>query len=194
MSTPGKVLIILIMLALLGWMFLASIVAQSNINWGKRVQEVSKEVEELKKPLPGLRASIAKTTYQASTEQVALDRLRRDFRVALAMAQKTESETKESLDRINFQLAAAKLEAQGAQRRADKRLAERIELEKQIDQVKGVVAQLIVENKLKADELAGLQKAFLTTVAENKSFVQRLMKQIPTASVKPRTRLGSLVH
>ena len=194
MSTPGKVLIILIMLALLGWMFLAAVVAKSNSNWGKRIQEVSKEVEELKIPLPGLRAEIAKLTYQAATEQAAHDRLRRDYRVALAMSQKTESETKESLDRINFQLAAAKLEALAAQKRADKRLAERTILEKQIEQEKVVVVDLMADNKVKRDELASLQKTFLATVAESKTFVQRLMKPSSGAAVKPRTRLGSLVH
>ena len=58
MSTLGKVLTILIVLALLGWTFLAALVAEHHIQWAKRFDVVQKEVEEAKKPLPGYRAEI----------------------------------------------------------------------------------------------------------------------------------------
>ena len=194
MSTLGKVLVILIVLAVMGWMFLASLVAQYNVNWGKRLQDVSKEVEELKKPLPILRIEIAKNTYLANSEQLALERARRNYRASLAMGQKTESETKETLSRFTDRVAATKLEAQYAQRRADKRLAERTEFENQIVQEKAVVADLIADNTAKKTKLADLEKAFIATVSECKDFIEQLKKLAKTAASSPRTRLGSLTQ
>ena len=53
----------------------------------------------------------------------------------------------------------------------------------------------MAENKALKDELAGLRKAFLDTVAENKTYAARLLKKPdPAASAKPRTRLGSMVR
>lgn len=194
MSTLGKVLVILIVLAVLGWMFLASLVAQYNINWGKRLQEVQKEVEELKVPLPALRVEISKNTTLANNEQLSVERARLIYRANLAMAQKTESETKETLERFTAQHTAAELAQQAAVKRAEKRLAERTELENQITQEKATVAALIADNKAKKDTLAGLRQAFISTVAECKTFMEQLKKPSPGATVTPRTRLGSFVR
>ena len=132
MSTLGKVLIILIVLALLGWMFLASLVAEHHIQWANRFKVVEKEVAEAKVPIPDLRAEIYDLKNEASAIQVNLDRIRRNFRAELAMAQKTESETKETLSRYDLQRASADAEVEAAKRRTEIRFRERQDLDKQI--------------------------------------------------------------
>ena len=195
MSTLGKVLVILIALSLLGWMFLAALVADHHIQWAKRYDVVQKEVEEAKIPPPGLRLKILEHTNAATTVQVDLERIRRNFRAELAMAQKAESETKETLSREELHHTQAEAQAVAAKKQADLRFRERQDFDKKILQEQAAADALIAENKVLKDELASLRKAFMDTVAQNKTYAARLLKKPdPAASAQPRTRLGSLVR
>ncbi len=195
MSTLGKVLVILIALSLLGWMFLAALVADHHIQWANRYDVVEKEVEAAKLPLPPARAKILEHTNAATTVQVNLERIRRNFRAELAMAQKTESETKETLSRAELERAQAEVQVEAARKQADIRFRERQDFDKKILQEQAAVDVLIAENKVLKDELASLRKAFMDTVAQNKTYAARLLKKPnPAASAQPRTRLGSLVR
>jgi predicted nucleic acid-binding Zn-ribbon protein len=195
MSTLGKVLSILVALSLLGWIFLASLVADYHSNWTKRLADLKTEVAKVQGELPPLAAEIDKTKADINNLQVALERSRRNFRTDLARAQNAESETKETLLRFNIQLDMVKQEIAAAQAREAVRKQEVADLEKNIEKEKATVAEMMVQNKTSRDELFSLRKSFIDTLAENKSYVERLLKASPPAAApKPRTRLGSLVR
>ena len=175
-------------------MYLAALVADHHINWTAKFAATEKELAELKATLPPIRAEIYDLTNQATNLQVSLDRARRNYRAELAMEQKEDSETKESLSRYQLQLKQAQTEVTAAQNRASIRLRERTTLEQQIRQEQATVADLTARNTDLKGQLAGLRKSFLDTVAENKAFVDRLKKVSSTGDGKPRTRLGSLVR
>ncbi len=192
MSTVGKVLVILIVVSLLGWLFLAALVADHHMNWSKRFAEVQKERDTEDASLPPLAAQIFELTKEAEVLQVGLDRFRRNFRVQLAMKQREESETKETLSRTEFQLKALEAQVIAAQKRLDLRTQEKLDLDKKILALQGTVQEQMAENTKLKDEFQGLQKAFLTTLAENKAYVEQINKR--AAAAKPRVRLGSLVR
>ena len=192
MSTLGKVLVILVVLALLGWIFLAALVADHHINWSQRLDQIEKEVAALQADLPPIKAEIYTLTREADVLQVGLERFRRNFRAEIAMKQKEESDTKEALSRSEFQLKTVQLEVIAAQKRHDIRRQEKLDFDKQILQLQAAVQDQMAENKKLKEEYQGLQKAFLTTLAENREYVNRLNKK--AAATTPRTRLGSLVR
>lgn len=193
MSTFGKVLAILIALSLLGWIFLVSLVTQHHMNWSKRLLEAKAEVAALQADLPPLDEAIFANSKAATLAQDSLDRTRRNFRAELAMAQKTESDTKEAVDRYRLQHDLALLEVQAAQKRHVVRSKERMDLDAEIKKREALVEEDKAENQKLRDELSSLEKAFIATLAENKAYADRLPKAAPT-SVKPRVRLGSMTR
>lgn len=193
MSTLGKVLVILVALALLGWIFLASLVAEHHANWGESVKKTNEEVAAIEPLLPPLQDQIDRKLAEVSLAQVSLDRARRNFRAEYAMAQREESDSKEGLIRVNYQKALVDEEIQKAKTRHDVRKQEVADFERDIAQEQTNVQGLIAENTKLRNELDSLQKAFLQTTEENRNYLDRL-KKARTGSTKPRTTLGSLVR
>lgn len=191
MSTLGKVLVVLVTLALVGWILLASMVAERNANWNKALIRVKGEAATMEPELPPMQAAIDRTIAEASRLQVDLDRSRRNFRAEFAMAQRQESDTKEALSRHTFQRTLAEEEVQKARARAEVRAQEKADLERRIAQEQARVRDLVAENTRLRDELEGLQKSFLEVTRENRSYLER-QKKANTAP--PRARLGSLVR
>lgn len=195
MSTAGKVLVILVLLAVLPWLWLAAGVAQHHINWAKLYAETEKQRNEAKAELPPLESAIYEQKNEATVLQVSLDKQRRNFRGQMAMEQKEESETKETLSRTDYQLKQAQLEAENAKKRHDIRRQEKLDLDKAIADEQVVVQDLMNENKALKERLANLEKDFLATVEDNKKQIDRIRKKAEsTSGAKPRTRLGSLVR
>ena len=192
MSTPGKVLVVLITLTMLGWVFLAALVAEHHSNWGKLIKTTQAEIAELEPQLPPLQEKIDRTLSDASLAQVRLDRVRRSFRGEFAMAQRDESELKETLSRYTLQHTLVDDEVLKAKARAEVRAQEKADFDRDIAREEVIVAELIAENTKLKEQLAGLEKAFLDTTAENKAYVERL-KKAGTLGVKPRTRFGSFI-
>ncbi len=195
MSTFGKVLSILVALSLLGWIFLAAMVSKHHENWGERVSALKADIAKIKPELPPLETEIEENRSKATLLQVSLIKAQTNFRNALTMAQTTESDTKEALSRYTLQLATVEQEVKAAVARQEVRAREKADLDKAILKEQATVQDLIAENKALKDELAGLQKSFLDTVAENKTQADRLLKAAkPSTSTGPRTRLGSFVR
>lgn len=196
MSTVGKVLIVLVALSLLGWIFLASLVAEHHANWTKRLNDVKAEVAAVQAELPPLSEAIDRNKAETTLMQVGLDRLRRNFRAELSLAQKAETETKEALSRFQIQLDQVKKQIVAAKQREAIRTQEVADLNEAIKKEQALVQEMIAKNKTSREELFALRKTFMNTLAENKNYLQRLMKASSgsSASTKPRVRLGSLVR
>lgn len=196
MSLLGKILSICVAVFLVLWIALAASVAKHHEGWSARIRELKAEVAALEPELPPLVAEADRNRDDATNLQVALERARLNFRRELALAQKFESDTKEDLARYQLQVALAEQEVRAAQARMETRTKERVDFEKSIEREKANVVDLQAANKARKDELAGLQKAFLDTVAENRSYAARLTKPAgptPTGAA-PRTRLGSFTR
>ena len=192
MSTLGKVLVILVALAMLGWILLASLVAEHHANWGQVIKQRKQEIAELEPQLSPLVDKIDRTLAETSLAQVGLDRGRRNFRGAYAMAQRMESDTKETLSRFNYQKDLVDQEVQKAQARASVRLREKQDFLASISREEENVQVLIAENQKLRKQLDDLQKSFLDTMAENQNYLDRLKKA--ASSSQPRTRLGSFIR
>jgi hypothetical protein len=118
MSTLGKVLVVLVTLSMLGWIFLASLVAEHHANWGKLINDTKAEIAQIEPLLPPMQDEIDQKLADASLSQVSLDRSRRNFRGEFAMAQRDQSETKETLSRYTLQNTLVQSEVAKAQARA----------------------------------------------------------------------------
>lgn len=193
MSTLGKVLVVLVTLAMLGWIFLAALVAEHHSNWGEVIKKTKSEIAEIEPLLAPMQDKIDRTLAAASLSQVSLDRARRNFRGEYASLQRQESEFKETMSRDSLQLTLAEEEAVNSEKRAQVRAAEKTDFERKIAQEETKVAELVAETGKLRDQYEGLIKSFLETQAENKAYVDRLKKTQPVG-VGPRTRLGSFTR
>src|SRR5690242_5180696 len=87
MSTAGKVLIILVALALMAWIGLLSMVAQRNANWGQKIKAQQEQIETLQKSQVDIRAQLAKVKSDIAREQEAHDKA-----VTVLQAEKADRE------------------------------------------------------------------------------------------------------
>src|SRR5262245_50589990 len=74
MSTAGKVLVVLITLAVLVWLVLAGRVAQVNRNGNEALQKLADEMQKIENDLQDTRALIAKTRDETIATQETIDR------------------------------------------------------------------------------------------------------------------------
>ncbi len=176
MSTFGKVLVVLNMLLVLGWIFLMAAVADMNANWGKKVNELRAQTEKTESEIPPQIEKIQQGRTEATLLQVEAERARVSFRSELARLQRAETETKEARSRFELQQKAAEDADQSSKERAAFRLRERRETQKELEKAEAEVRELIAENNDLRKELKGLQDSFLQTVEENKALVQKSRK------------------
>src|SRR5206468_1411311 len=105
MSTAGKVLIVLIVLSLLCWIVSFSMVAQLNRSWGEHVQQLTAQADKLEKDTQASLAEAERLKTAISNEQVGLRQDVALVRTQISNAERTLSDTKETLQRVNNQLA-----------------------------------------------------------------------------------------
>ena len=195
MSTVGKVLVILIIIAILGMMFEMSLVAERNANWSKFIAEQKKVLAEREEEIPKVDAEANQYKDEATTQQVRNDHFRTNFRKELAALQRFESNTKEELLRVQLELQSMESTIKLAQSRYETRLKEKNDLTKEWDQKEAAAQEAIAENSRLRSELKGLQDRFQKTMAENRTMADSLLKpNRSTSRDTAKTRLGSLVR
>ncbi len=167
MSTAGKVLAVLVLLASVGWIILAAGIAQLNANGNKRLHDLEVQIEKLQDDLRQTVSEISSLKVQTSQTQERTDRDLAVLRSRQADVEKARSQARESLSRAQYQLAIVQETIKGAQDALQHRNEEHQSEEKALADVKTDVRHLVAETTQLRDRLMMLRKEFQTTYHGN---------------------------
>jgi chromosome segregation ATPase len=181
MPTPGKVLVVLVMLLAPVWVILVSAVAQLNMSGGEQVGKLKQQVESLEKQVSDARRQVVALKDQITLAQVAMDEDLAVIRARQADLQKARSETIEMATRAKLQVASTQEAAKQAEATRDLRTTEKMQeiaakeaAEKEVEALKQAHAESV-------EQLDKLRSEFKATIDSNRKLVERL-KSKPRSS------------
>lgn len=192
MSTPGKVLVAVVILGLVGWVFLFAQIAQLNTNWGKRIDELTTQVGELETGIAQTRATIADRLAETTRSQEQRDKQLTVLRTRLSDVEKLQALNQEAAIRVEQQIGLLNTSINAATTALNNRNTEATATEKLLADTRTEVEQLKAAVAQRFDTLGQLREQFQTTQAENAELQQRLLGSGSSTRGDVRTRPASL--
>lgn len=176
MSTAGKVLVVLIMLASLVWMFLTAGVTQLNRNGNQAVIELTKKVDKLQEDLKATRDEIVDVKDQTTVLQEQMDRELGVIQARQNDAQRVTSNVREILSRVQYELATVQQTVQEAEEDRTHRMEEKAAEEKALAAARGEVVALKEKDRELTELLGKLRNQFTTARKENLELIGKAVK------------------
>jgi len=176
MSTAGKVLVVLIMLASLIWMILTAGVTQLNRNGNQALIELTKKVAKLEDDVKTAQDDIVGVKNQTTVLQEEMDRELGVIQSRQNDVQRVSSNVREILSRVQYELATVQETVQNAEKDRKQR-----EEEKAADLTSLAAARAEVES-LKAtareltERLTNLRNQFTSTRNANVDLLDKALK------------------
>jgi chromosome segregation ATPase len=167
MSTAGKVLAILIMLASIVCLILAGGVAQLNYNANQRLQSLADEVAKAQAAIETTRHEIAETRDQTTIAQEKIDRDLTTLRSQVADLERTHSQVFDTLERLKYDLGTVNLTIAGARTSFEKRNEEFDAEQKAMEERRRDVQNLRAHNAELMARLDSLRNQFQKTDRDN---------------------------
>lgn len=191
MSTAGKVLVVLVMLAILVWILMFAMAADLNANWGQQVQKLEADLARLDEQVAQGRAEIDQIKEQTTLEQIRRDKALTALRTALADVQRLQAEVDEDLSRASLQKDAVAAEVAAVQATLESRQQEKAQTDQQLAQAREELRQSKATNDDLIARLTGLQDDFKQTVEANQALLDRAERR-SSASRPGRVRSAAL--
>jgi chromosome segregation ATPase len=167
MSTAGKVLIVLVILASLGWMALTAGIAQLNKNGNQRLEDLAKNLEKAQADLREAKLQTLSLRASTAVTQEKVDREIELLRARLSALEKAHSQIVENLTRTEYQLAEVEETIKGAQASLENRTAERRDEEQALADLRKEVKELEAEDGRLLAQLQTLRQRFDSTYHSN---------------------------
>ena len=108
MSTAGKVLTVVVILALAGWIFLFAQIAQLNANWGQKIDQLTEQVKTLETDVAQTRQTLDTRIAEITLSQDQRDRAMTVLKSRLAHVEKLQALNQEALVRAGLQIELLK--------------------------------------------------------------------------------------
>ena len=169
MSTAGKVLVVLIMLASLLWVVLTAGVTQLNRNGNQALMVLAQRAAKLEEDVQATRQEIAQVKDQTTVLQEKMDR---DLAVISARqldAQRMSSSIREILSRVQYELASVQQTVQNAEHDRTIRSDEKVAEEKALAQAREAVENLKATDRQLTERLVSLRDQFSKAYESNKA-------------------------
>ncbi len=195
MSTVGKVLVVLVALAVIPAIFLYSMVSQLNSNWGKEIQRLDNEIARVHKETAETRLELNKTRAKIERSQTDRNNELQVLRTALSDVEKRQTLNFEQLERLSLQIATLQASLKDAQLSVTRRTQEKQKTEEDLAATRAANQTLRADVDAKFQELSNLRSTFKKISDENRALLQRLGQAgsgAPPAAVH--TRPASLRH
>ena len=167
MSTAGKVLTVLVLLVMIGWIVMLSAVTQLNVNWEQRIAQQEKTLEDANKKADDATRAIIELTESARVEQTNKARDLREVEDRIIAAERRQSTNNEHLTAVQFQLSAYLAAVEKAQANNATREAEKAKAIDDLAKKRDEIAKLQAVNGDLRDQLAKLQDEFKQILADN---------------------------
>lgn len=176
MSTPGKVLVVLILLSSLVWILLMAGVDQLNRNGNQALIKLTEQVAKLQDDLQTTKQTIAGLKDQTTVMQEQVDRQLAVIQSRQNDVQRSSSAVREILARVQYELATIQETVQSAEKAKAERETEKASEEKALAALQEEVAGLKVKDKTLRDRLQGLGSEFTTIVNGNRELLEKSVK------------------
>jgi chromosome segregation ATPase len=176
MSTAGKVLVVLIMLASLVWMVLMAGVTQINRNGNQALKNLDDKVVQLTDDVQTARSQIVEIKDQTSVLQEQMDKDLTVIRSRQLDVERVSSNIKEILSRVQYQLATLGDTVKNAEAAAKQRADEKVAEQKALDDARADVQTLKGQNQELTNRLTGLRNEFKSTLKTNASLIGKAVK------------------
>jgi chromosome segregation ATPase len=176
MSTAGKVLVVLSMLASLVWMILAAGVSQLNRNGNQALIELTNKVAKLQDDLKSTQEKIVEVKDQTTVLQEQMDRRLAVVRARQNDVERSSSSIREILSWVRYELETVQQTVQSAEQARTERAAEKVAEQKALDAVRDEVKALKVKDRELRDRLTGLRNEFKTTLKTNVGIHGQIVK------------------
>jgi chromosome segregation ATPase len=176
MSTPGKVLVVLIMLASLVWMILTAGVAQLNRNGNQALITLTEKVAKLQEDLKSNQETITQVKDQTSLLQEQMDQELAVINARQNDVQRLSSDVSEILSRVRYELATVQQTVQNAEQARAERASEKVAEQKALSAVRDEVKSLKATDEELRKRLTGLRNEFKTTLKTNTGILGQTVK------------------
>jgi cell division protein FtsB len=176
MSTAGKVLVVLVLLLVVVWMFLASGVAEYNRNGGKLLVELQQQILKLEEDVAKTKANVNRLKDQIAMEQETAGKDMVVLHDKRAQIEAMRSEAMEIESRMKIALGDMEAALKNAQLDRDHRVAEKKQMETDLANDQAEVEKLKAEHSRLTAQLNQLRNDFSETYRANKAKVDRLTR------------------
>jgi chromosome segregation ATPase len=176
MSTAGKVLVVLFLLASLIWVAMTAGVAQLNTNYNTKLHGLTVQVDKLAADLEQTQRDVASFNDQITQAQEQMDRQLVLLRVTQSDLERERSEIQETLLRNQYQLATVEETIKSAQSALDHRNTELQEETTALAQAKSDVQTLMAGSTQLMDRLTTIRRDYQTTYRENIEMLGKLSR------------------
>ena len=176
MSTAGKVLVVLIMLASLVWMLLTAGVTQLNRNGNQALIELTNKVSKLQEDVKSTQDEIVGVKNQTTVLQEQMDRDLEVIQARQSDVQRATSSVREILSRVQYELANVQQTVQEAEQERTHRAEEKAAEEKGLADARQEVVSLKAKDRELTDRLVNLRSQFTTTRKANLDLVGKAVK------------------
>lgn len=171
MSTAGKVLVVLILLASMAWLVLLAGVDQLNRNSNKAMIEFAAKIETLIDDVKSAQHNIVKIKDETTIVQEQMDRQIAVIRSRQNDVERVNSNIREVLARVQNQVAMLEQTVKDAQRAAKERSEEKVAEQQDLEAKRAEVEKLKAENGELMDRLTGLRNEFKSTLQGNQGLL-----------------------
>lgn len=174
MSTAGKVLVGVVMLALIAWIVLFSLVYELNTNWGKELDRLTAQVQKLDQDAKDQAIALENTLAELSREQIQRDTDVEVLRGLLSDAEKIATQNQEATERVRLQVAGLETAQRDAVERVQHRVEQKAQTQKELATAEATVKTLQGQVQGQLQELSTLRDNFLQTMEENRTMIERM--------------------
>jgi chromosome segregation ATPase len=174
MSTAGKVLVVLVMLASIVCLILAGGIAQLNYNANQRLQRLADELAKTQEGIESTRREIAETRDTTTEAQEKIDRDITTLRSQQTDLERTRTQVVDTLERLKYDLGTVNATIEGARTSLQNRNVEFDAEQKAMEESRREVQSLKENNAQLMARLDSLRKRFQDTYHDN---LERLGKR-----------------
>ena len=176
MSTAGKVLVVLILLASLVWMMLTAGVDQLNRNGNQALIALNEKVDKLQVDLKNTQDAIARGKDQIHVLQEQMDRELVVINARQNDVQRLATNVSENLSAIRYELATVQETVQNAEHDRTQRAAEAVADQKALDAANDEFKALKATDVQMREQLASLRAQFKKTLDSSKEILHSTVK------------------
>jgi chromosome segregation ATPase len=176
MSTAGKVLTVLVLVASLVWVILAAGVDQLDRNANKALVDLRAKIDQLQDDVKKTQVQIFETKDQTSVLQEETDRNLAVFFTRQNDVQRNASTVRDLLARVQYELATVQHTVQSAEKAKTDRATEEVQEKSDLDSLIAEVGALKAKDVELRARLQSLRDEFKKTYAFNQSKLPKAVK------------------
>jgi len=176
MSTAGKVLVALILVASLVWIMLTAGVDQLNRNGSQALIVLTEKVGNLQNDVKKTQDEIVRVKDQTHVLQEKMDRQLAVINARQNDVQRLASTISEKLSGISYELATVQLTVQSAEQDRTERAAEVVADQKALEAARAEVKSLKATDEELRSRLASLREEFKKTLDSSNKILHQIVK------------------